>query len=66
MNEVKRPARKLLFVSAGTHEAVSSMQKKLTDRLGYRVTQSEAVKRGMEALEREQANAHGNRAEPDR
>lgn len=55
MNEVKRPARKLLFVSTSTHEAVSSMQKVLTERFGYRVTQSEAVKRGMEALEREQA-----------
>lgn len=48
-----RPPRKLLFVSPNVHEAVSSMQKTLRRKLGYRVTQSEAVKRGMEALQRE-------------
>ena len=52
-SEPKKPARKLLFVSDNVHSAVSSMQKKLAARFGYRVTQSEAVKRGMEALERE-------------
>ena len=59
MVEVARPARtprKILMVSNKTHAAVSSMTRTLTDRLGYRVTQSEAVKRGMEALEREMEN----------
>jgi hypothetical protein len=51
--ELKQPPRKMLFVSSNVHEAVTSMQTILTERLGYRVTQSEAVKRAVEALERE-------------
>jgi hypothetical protein len=51
--DLKQPARKMLFVSSGVHESVTSMQTTLTQRLGYRVTQSEAVKRAFEALERE-------------
>jgi hypothetical protein len=53
MPDLKQPARKMLFVSANVHESVASMQSTLTQRLGYRVTQSEAVKRAVEALERE-------------
>ena len=53
MTEVKQPPRKMLFVSPNVHEAVTSMQSALTERLGYRITQSEAVKRAIEALERE-------------
>lgn len=49
-------ARTTLSVSDKAHAAVVKMQAKLRDRLGYRVTQSEAVIRGMEALEREQAS----------
>jgi hypothetical protein len=51
--DLKQPPRKMLFVTSKVHEAVTSMQTTLTKRLGYRVTQSEAVKRAVEALERE-------------
>ena len=48
-----RPPRKTLWVSKSAHTAVISMQKALARKFGYRVTQSEAVTKGMEALERE-------------
>ena len=48
-----RPPRKTLWVSKSAHDAVASMQRRLRKRFGYRVTQSEAVTKGMEALERE-------------
>jgi hypothetical protein len=47
------PDRKQLFVTKKVHASVTSMQATLSARLGYRVTQSEAVKRAVEALERE-------------
>lgn len=53
MTELKQPDRKQLFVTKKVHASVSSMQTTLSARLGYRVTQSEAVKRAVEALERE-------------
>lgn len=49
--------RTTLSVSRKAHAAVSSMQKTLTEKYGYRVVVSEVVIRGMEALEREQANS---------
>lgn len=45
--------RTTLSVSKRAHAAVASMQEALKRKLGYRVTQSEAVIKGMEALERE-------------
>lgn len=56
--------RTTLSVSRKAHAAVIRMQKTLKERLGYRVTQSEAIVRGMEALEREQEEHGGNRTRP--
>lgn len=56
MTNPDRPSRTTLSVSEKAHASVKRMQARMKARLGYRVTQSEAVIRGMEALEREQEN----------
>lgn len=52
--ELARPDRRLLWVSGAVHASVQSMQAKLRARLGYKPTQSEVVRKGLEALEREE------------
>ena len=54
MPNTDRPPRKTLWVTKKAHDAVSSMQELLAKKWDVtRVTQSEAVTKGMEALERE-------------
>lgn len=52
--ELARPGRKLLWVSDAVHASVQAMQKRIQARSGYKPTQSEVVRKGLEALEREQ------------
>lgn len=48
--------RTTVSISRKAHDRLKVMQERLKRRLGYKVSQSETVIRGMEALEREQEN----------
>lgn len=57
--ELAKPDRRLLWVSGAVHASVQNMQDRLRVSLGYKPTQSEVVRKGLEALAREEETSAG-------
>ena len=54
--ELPPPERKTLWVSETVHALVTDIQRRMRTRLGYKPSQSEVVRKAVEALEREEAD----------